>query len=288
VSDSNQEAYGRRIRRVVDYIEAHLDGDLSVDRLSIVAGFSKFHFHRQFSAHTETSVARLVKLLRLKRATWALAFAPEKKIIEIALEAGFSNPETFCRAFKSLHEQTPSEFRAASQWRDWTNILSIPKKELEIEVKAEIKIFTETNIALMQHRAPPGEIMNTVSKFIEWRKATTCAPESRGRTFGVIHDDPDSTDADKFRFDLCAELRGPLLDNDVGVTESSIPTGRCAVVRHEGTLDTIGPKVRELYCTWLPESGEELRDFPCFFHYVKRMPKVSEHEQVTDIYLPLK
>jgi AraC family transcriptional regulator len=37
----------------------------------------------------------------------------------------------------------------------------------------------------------------------------------------------------------------------------------------------------------LPESGEELRDFPLFFHYIKRVPETLEHEQVTDVYLPL-
>ena len=37
-----------------------------------------------------------------------------------------------------------------------------------------------------------------------------------------------------------------------------------------------------------PQSGEQLRDFPLFFHYIARMPAVSEHEQVTDVYLPLR
>jgi len=46
--------------------------------------------------------------------------------------------------------------------------------------------------------------------------------------------------------------------------------------------------VRYLYGVWLPASGEELRDFPCFFHYVNLFPYVAEHELVTDIYLPLK
>ena len=43
-----------------------------------------------------------------------------------------------------------------------------------------------------------------------------------------------------------------------------------------------------LYASWLPQSGEQLRDFPVFFHYIKRMPAVQEHEQVTDVYLPLR
>jgi AraC family transcriptional regulator len=46
-------------------------------------------------------------------------------------------------------------------------------------------------------------------------------------------------------------------------------------------------KVHYLYGQWLPSSGEELRDFPCFFHYINLFPEVPEHELITDIYLPL-
>jgi AraC family transcriptional regulator len=46
--------------------------------------------------------------------------------------------------------------------------------------------------------------------------------------------------------------------------------------------------VRTLYATWLPQSAEQPRDFPCFVHYVERMPSVAEHEQVSDVYLPLR
>ena len=42
--------YRIRLQRVLQHIEEHLDEDLSVDALSGVAAFSRFHFHRQFSA----------------------------------------------------------------------------------------------------------------------------------------------------------------------------------------------------------------------------------------------
>jgi AraC family transcriptional regulator len=45
---------------------------------------------------------------------------------------------------------------------------------------------------------------------------------------------------------------------------------------------------KSLYRDWLPESGEELRDFPLFFHYHNFVHEVAEHELLTDIYLPLK
>jgi AraC family transcriptional regulator len=43
------EKYRARLRRVLDYIDAHLNEELTVERLSGIAAFSKFHFHRQFT-----------------------------------------------------------------------------------------------------------------------------------------------------------------------------------------------------------------------------------------------
>lgn len=40
--------YISRINKVQDYIEANLGGDLSLDTLADISGFSKFHFHRIF------------------------------------------------------------------------------------------------------------------------------------------------------------------------------------------------------------------------------------------------
>jgi AraC family transcriptional regulator len=43
-----------------------------------------------------------------------------------------------------------------------------------------------------------------------------------------------------------------------------------------------------LYASWLPTSGEELRDFPLFMQRLKFFPDVPDSEAQTDIYLPLK
>lgn len=103
-----------------DYIDQHLDDELTVESLSQVANFSKFHFHRQFANYTGIGVFRYVQLMRLKRASYRLAFNPLEKIIEIALEAGFENPESFSRAFKNMFGQTPSAFRKTPDWGQWS------------------------------------------------------------------------------------------------------------------------------------------------------------------------
>ena len=46
-------------------------------------------------------------------------------------------------------------------------------------------------------------------------------------TFNIIHNDPDETPPEEFRFDLCAATDRPIAPNDAGVVEFLIPAGRC-------------------------------------------------------------
>jgi AraC family transcriptional regulator len=284
--DSNEDAYARRIDRVIGYICANLQEDLSVDHLSDVAGFSKFHFHRQFTAYAGVSVAQFVRLTRLKRAAYQLAFDSNRSVLDIALDAGFSAPESFTRAFKDALGQTPSDFRRAPAWRVWTSGPTLPSPTRSNSMNPNLVQFAETRVAALEHHGPPEQLMSTVARFIEWRKASLDSPVATSRTFGIPYNDPRTAHED-FRFDVCGELKGPLSPNIAGVAEKVIPAGRCAVARHLGSTDAIGDTVHALYADWLPKSGARLRDFPCFFQYIVRMPLVQEHEQVTDIYLPL-
>lgn len=288
ISEHISERYGERIWRVVDYVNANLDKDLSVDRLARIAGFSKFHFHRQFTSYAGVSVSRLVRLLRLKRASYQLVFDPEAPIIEIAFDAGFENPESFSRAFKKAQGQTPSQFRSNPDWKDWAKQYQFPIPPRRNTMNVIIVEFLEEKVAVLEHVGAPETINTSVAKFIEWRKSNALSPNATSNTYGVPYSDPAETKPEEFRFDICGTIKEDVPSNPQGVVHKLIPGGRCAVVRHHGSTDAIGDTVLPLYSKWLPSSGEQLRDFPCFFHYISRMPAVAEHEQITDVYLPLK
>ncbi len=63
-----QKEYIHRINKVIDYIEAHIDGDLSLEILADVASFSPFHFHRIFSAFVGETLNDFIKRLRIEKA----------------------------------------------------------------------------------------------------------------------------------------------------------------------------------------------------------------------------
>jgi AraC family transcriptional regulator len=287
---SKATIYEERMRRVCDYIYQHLDDELSLEQLSQVAHFSKYHFHRQFAEYVGVSVARFIQLMRLKRASYRLAFDKDDRIIDIALDAKFENPESFSRAFKNTFGQTPSQFRTEPAWPHWHTRYEFtqPSKEDSTPMDVSIVDFKPTKVAVLQHRAAPNRINESVSKFIEWRKQSKLSPITTSQSYGIFYDNPNVVTGDDFRFDLCGSVDQDVPDNPQGVINGHIAGGRYAVLRHLGVHNKIGEKISYLYRNWLPESGEELRDTPCFFHYLNLITEVEEHELITDIYLPLK
>jgi AraC family transcriptional regulator len=285
---SKASEYAAKFNKVFDYIDKHIDDELTLEVLSQVAHFSKFHFHRQFSEYAGISVFKYVQLMRLKRASYRLAFNKLEKVVDIALDAHFENPESFSRTFKSTFGQTPSEFRRKPAWQPWNEHYAFPTRERVNQMEVRIVNFTETKIATLQHQGPAGLINDTVSRFIEWRKATGLSPIKTSQTFGIAYDNPDTTEPEKFRFDICSSVIKDIPENPQGVANSVIPAGRCAVVRHLGAHHRIAESIYPLYREWLPNSGESLRDFPLYFHYLNLIPETPEHALETDIYLPLR
>lgn len=288
MKDETRRRYAERVARVIDYIGCHLDDELGVDKLSQVAAFSKFHFHRQFSEYTGMTVARLVRMMRLKRASYRLAFDEACRVIDVALDAGFDSPESFSRAFKAAYGQTPSEFRQEPRWEQWALANQFPQAKGTRSMKVEIIEFETTEVAALEHKGPPSLLNASVAKFIEWRRSSGLSPVAISQTYGVPWSNPEIVGPAEFRFDICGSLRGPVPDNPQGVVAKVIPGGRCAVVEHIGSTNTLETTVRWLYQEWLPGSGEALREFPFFFHYVERVPSVPEHEQLTRVHMPLK
>jgi AraC family transcriptional regulator len=284
--NAQRSAYGRRIQRVIDYISANLDGDLSVATLAEVASFSPFHFHRQFSALAGVGVARLVRMLRLRRAALRLAFNPERSITEIALESGFTSSDSFGRAFRKLHGQTPSEFRSFPRWAQYEIVPAlIGHQESVMNRNVEIVEFPRTRVAAVEYQGAPEQEYSAVMKLVAWRRENGVRPD-QGKTIGIHYSDPASTKPEDYRLDVCVTFDGAIAPNSHGVIAKEIPGGRCARIRHHGSREYI-PEAEYIYREWLPQSGERLRDFPPFFHYVNVGPDVKDEDMITDVYMPI-
>jgi len=151
----------------------------------------------------------------------------------------------------------------------------------------EVKIvkFPETKVAVLEHHGSPALEHESVKTLISWR-IENMLPLDKHKSYGVHYNDPRTTPPEEYRVDLCISVEREIPPNPQGVVNKVIPPGRCAVVRHIGSRENV-VAAKYLYESWLPESGESLRGFPIFFHYVNIGPNIKEQEMITDVYLPL-
>jgi AraC family transcriptional regulator len=101
-----------RLQRVRDYIEAQLDGRLSLADLAGVACLSPYHFSRSFKLALGVGPQRYVMQRRLERAK-TLMRRTNQPLAWIAQEAGFSDQSHLTSVFRREAGVTPGRFRAA-------------------------------------------------------------------------------------------------------------------------------------------------------------------------------
>ena len=286
--------YHARMQRVLDHIDRHLDDDLDLGALSGVAAFSKFHFHRQFTATFGLSAHHYVQLARMKRASYRLAYRDAQSVTDIAMEAGYDAPDAFARAFRQRFGQSPSSFRRSPDWEPWLaafgpfdNARSTLMQTTYDTDDVTIREMAPTPVAILEHRGDPATIGASIQRFIAWRKAAGLPPKT-SPTFNVFHSDPRTTPPAEYRLDLCVGTDRPIEPNGERIEAGTIPGGRCAVLRVVGGTDDLEPAALYLYRDWLPASGEEARDFPLYCQRLAFFPDVPEHEAIADLFLPLK
>jgi AraC-like DNA-binding protein len=101
-------------RMIEEFVEAHLDMPISVERLAQAAGMSSSHFTRAFRNALHQTPHRYVMWRRLLRAQ-ELIKTSEASLAEVALVTGFSDQSHLCRLFHLHMGETPARFRRRSR-----------------------------------------------------------------------------------------------------------------------------------------------------------------------------
>ena len=108
--DPSQGLTHQQMRRVIDFIQAHLGQDLSLEALARQIGFSPYHFSRLFRQTTGESPHQFVVRQRIERAQQLLEKA-DLPLAHIALESGFANQSHLSQTFKRYLGLTPRAYR---------------------------------------------------------------------------------------------------------------------------------------------------------------------------------
>ncbi len=112
VTDNYSKSH-KALKKVIDYIDAHLNEELTLERISSVAELSPNYFSNVFREQTGVKLWDYISEKRVLLATQLLVEFPDDSIISVALKCGFNNCPNFNRAFKKYTGQTPKKYKTS-------------------------------------------------------------------------------------------------------------------------------------------------------------------------------
>ena len=296
--------YVRRVNRVIDHVRDHLGEDLSLAALARLAAFSPFHFHRVFRAVTGETVFGFIQRLRIERAAHILRNDAERSVLEVALDHGFGSAATFARAFRARFGTTATAWRTAAARQERKPGKAIRKERKasagrgadtrrrnakEAAMNVQVRQTQPYHVAYMRYVGPygPHGIPELWMKLRTWIDAHGLASPDTV-TLGVAHDDPSITAPAQCQYDACVIVPTDFAA-DRAVNVMDVAGGRCAVAQFEGTAHEIQGAWDRVFAAWLPGSGYQPDDRPCYELY-RGNPMTASGQGAfrCELYLPVR
>jgi AraC family transcriptional regulator len=318
-----REEYVSRMNRVIDYIETNIAIDLSLENLAKISNFSRFHFHRIFRAMVGETLNQFIQRIRLEKAAAQLIANPKKSITAIAFDCGFSGSAAFARVFKETFQMSASEWRSGGHlqdrkirktnskesqtvgkiWKDvdvsscyvdnvTKNLIWRIKMKDKNQMQVEVKDLPEFHVAYVRHIGPyKGDsalFEKLFEKLMRWAGPRGLLRFPETKFLAVYHDDPKITDESKLRTSACITIpEDAPVEGEIG--KMAISAGKYAMARFEladsseyqGAWNTV-------FGVWLPESGYQPDDGPCYELYLNDPKEHPEHKHIVDICIPVK
>ena len=96
----------KKLGEAIDYLEAHLDKDLSYQEAARIACCSPEYFQRIFSYIAGVSLSEYIRRRKMTQAAFELQ-QTNSRVIDVAVKYGYSSPTSFNRAFQKVHGIKP-------------------------------------------------------------------------------------------------------------------------------------------------------------------------------------
>ncbi|MEG0283536.1 MAG: AraC family transcriptional regulator [Erysipelotrichales bacterium] len=107
------DVYIRLINKTEDYINNHLDENITLDDLAQNIHLSKYHFHRIYTKYSDETIKQFIIRTKMERSAIFLTTRQDLSISEIAQRYGYSDSSAYNKAFKRYFNLSPIAFRKA-------------------------------------------------------------------------------------------------------------------------------------------------------------------------------
>ncbi len=306
---ARHEYYIKRINKTLDYIDNNLDKSFSLEELSQISNFSKYHFHRLFSSIVKESPFEYILRLRLEKAATMISSDPNKNLSVIANKCGFTDLSIFSRNFKKYFNVPPSSFKKGEikksnlsqinskdqQAKDvitpyfcpksktikWTSTMEIIKN---IEVKSIPEIVVAYNRSLGPYKGNNELYQKHRNELFAWAASKGLMNDENFKYLIMYHDNPNVALNDTQRMSLCVTIPEQI-ETEGKIGKMSIKEGQYLVCSCEITAPDF-PKIWEwIYGQWFPQNNYIPDDKP-YFELYPEQPKGELFK--VEFYIPVK
>ncbi|QSE99126.1 AraC family transcriptional regulator [Fulvivirga lutea] len=294
---SSQADYKQRMNAVFQYIETHLESDLSLTKVAEIASFSPYHFHRIFKHITGEALNELIIRKRIEKSAATLLHKREISITELSMQNGFSSNTSFTRAFKKFYGVSPSDFRKQYPHK-FSKIGKVsPSYEQYICVIEELKNWVEMNAKIRISETGKIEVAyiscigtqnieRSYGKLFEWAYPLGLTPSEDIKPIIIYHDSFKITDHDKVRISAGITLNIPVkAAGEVGLT--TIPAGKYISGMYEISLNEFEKAWTGLFL-WMNENGYQKADRKPFEIHHNNFHEHPQKKSIVELFIPVK
>lgn len=274
---------------VIDYIEEHLLEELHMPTIARMAYCSETDIQKTFFALTNISIPEYVRRRRLTLAAYELQLG-ELSVLDVSLKYGYSSPDSFTRAFKQMHNLTPSEVKKGG-----CILKSYGKITFVLTIKGvnamNYKILEKENMHIIGIKKWVSAVDNQQLKEIPkmWDAVTKDQQQkitALSNNDGVVG--------------LCANPSNGGFDYWIGCMsdmpcpdefdEITIPASTWAVFEVIGPMRPVPNAMQDIwkriYSEWLPTSGYEHARLPEIEYYSSGNGMAADYK--SEIWIPVK
>jgi len=283
-------AWVESLQKAIDYIEAHLLDDMTIEQIAQQANSSQFHFQRTFSILTDITVGEYIRRRRLTLAAQELIRTTEK-IIDLALKYGYDSPEAFSKAFRRQHGITPTEAR-----KNMGKLKSYNRLVIQVSLKGaepmRYKIVEKESFQVVGVKESfsweNGENLIGIPKM--WEKVhqegtvDTLVKVNNGSLKGILGVCHAPLSNGKINYWVATAS-----ENDIpnGLESLTIPASKWSVFEVHGPMpDAMQNAWKKIHTEWFPSSGYVHAGTPDLEVYTDDNP--SSPDCYSEIWIPVK
>ena len=254
-----------RMNEVIEYIEAHITGDINFNHVSRIVCCDTYQFGRIFSYVVGISLSEYIRRRRLTLAALELQ-SGESKVLDIALKYGYTSPDSFTRAFFNMHGINPSKASDLG-----VKLKLYPRISFHITIKGDIEMnYRIEEKAAIKCVGGVYHIPKGANGFSHsWEKFLDIKDEKLGRTPNeVIRDKYKLYRTPLWQVGLAHGLDDGSVEMSIGAEAGDeeypgfalfeIPAATWAVFSGKGKVyEGFDALFTRIFTEWLPSSGYE-------------------------------